>query len=462
MSFDVNYVDHPWESLPFGQHEEYDPLLANAYVRRSVYSQFINMVVDLGSMNAQSLTTTDLIPPRHSTGAIDNRTLWLNSNRFDSLQRDIAYQTYGGKLAFHEWDQLSFWLRQGSAGLNRIVDRHMAPMIVDTLDLLAFYSFLRHPRPYYEGGRADFSEITSGDTMSTGSIKDLQLGLEMRQKPWVNLPVDQPRPNNIICITSPGVVFDLKGESSGTTTATAYTEIIQNAEPSRLLQNADGNYLGVTFIKTNLAVLWNCGIVEARANITATVQAGDGAPDPTTTKVYDTYRMGQRNVAGQKHYVQVNNVTGFDVGDYVTIHTGTRTDYGIDSAQVGIDHDGVDWTDPQLHNEVIIDIDVGNSRLIFAKPLQEDFKTDLGAGVYGYVTKAQDIHTAVFLNDTDGILSASFQPPRVMRPPVVDDMMAMNRVTWKARMGYNLWQPESFEVWFGSGSSRRFGPRVAG
>jgi len=458
MSVDLFYLNHPWEKLAFGHHDELDPQLANIYMRSSVYTPWIQQAVDLGSKNAQKMEMTDLIPPRQTTGEKDHRTVWYNSERFDSYTRDITYKSYGGKLAFTEYDDISFWLRQGAAGLSRIVDRHMGQMVVDSLDVLSRNSFLAHPYPFVSGGGSDFNAVGAGDKITSDDIRDIWLGLEMRDRMYANLPLDDVTPMGIVCITSPGVLYDIKAEGASTN-KNDYITLNKEANPSSLLRQGVSQYLDVTFIKSNMATLWNCGDTTARANIIQPASGGDGS-DPAV-KVYGTYAVGEVGTAGVTHYVTTNIATGLAIGDWVTIHKLTTAEFGVTGPN------GVDYRDPDLHNDQIVnivEIAVGTEyRITFRKPLMTDFATDLGAGVYGYITKGKDIHTAVFLGGNTGILRGYFQPPRILRPPTFDDAMEMRRITWKGRYGDALWEPEAFEVLLCSATSRRgFGAAVDG
>lgn len=83
-------------------------------------------------------------------------------------------------------------------------------------------------------------------------------------------------------------------------------------------------------------------------------------------------------------------------------------------------------------------------------------ETDLGGGVYGYVTKGRNIHTAIFFSGAyqNGIISGVTQPPRIYTPPAVDDFESIYRISYDMWMKYQLWEPQTFEVAFLAGSNK--------
>jgi hypothetical protein len=281
----------------------------------------------------------------------------------------------------------------------------------------------------------------------------------MRDFPWTMLPNPQA-PTGLVCITSPGVTFDLRQEVNATE-GKGWIDIMKYADPSRLLRSVVAQYQGVTFIETPLAILWNAGTWTAQSAIKAAASAYDGAPNPTTTKVDGTYRMGESGIVGQKHYIQLatGQAANFAKGDIVTIHKLRTNAYGVTN--------GVDYEDPDLvagwHESRIVEApDTVNDRITINRPLGIDYTTDLGGTVFGYVTKGQHIHTSVFLGSNQGIKRGVVTPPKVMFPRAVDDFLSQERITWKGMYGENLWQPEVFEVVLSSGSIRGYGDRIAG
>ncbi|PJF27203.1 MAG: hypothetical protein CUN52_14855, partial [Phototrophicales bacterium] len=229
-------------------------------------------------------------------------------------------------------------------------------------------------------------DTSSTFRMNTDLVDGVGLQMQMRQPQWAGLPMDSDG-NSIVCITSYGAIHDLKREYSANNPLN-FVGINQYAPTVKLFTGEVGSYRGIVrFIGSNMCVLWNCGSIITQKNITAAVRPGDGAPDPSTTRVDNVFAVGQPNAT---HYIQLNNVTGLEVGDTVTIH---RTRYNGNGSR-GVTN-GVDYLDPMLQNVEIVAIDSVNNRITIATPYlmtQLDgtaLETDLGGGVYGYVTKGR-------------------------------------------------------------------------
>ena len=89
-----------------------------------------------------------------------------------------------------------------------------------------------------------------------------------------------------------------------------------------------------------------------------------------------------------------------------------------------------------------------------------DMDTDLGAGVYGYVTKGRHIHTSSYIGGPDAVIGGVGRPPVVKAPPPVDDFEQIQRFSWNAYEGYNNYRPEVAEIVFSAGSIRVTGDKI--
>jgi hypothetical protein len=153
------------------------------------------------------------------------------------------------------------------------------------------------------------------------------------------------------------------------------------------------------------------------------------------------------------HSVTVDELTGFAIGDYVTIHVDRTNANGVTN--------GLDYTDGKAQHRRIVNKSgaSGAGTLQFDRPLLEDFKTDLGSGVYAYVTKARHVHTMAFLAARDGVVMGVAQPPTIRTPRPVDDLDMIYRISWDAYMGWQSFNKNAVEIVFLSGSNRLTGPR---
>jgi hypothetical protein len=134
----------------------------------------------------------------------------------------------------------------------------------------------------------------------------------------------------------------------------------------------------------------------------------------------------------------------------VTFHKTVTSAYGV--------ADGVDFNEGTAITRRVVAVDIPNRRLVLDLPIMIDFITDLGGGVYGYVTKARHIHSSIFIGGPQGIVAGSALAPRFHTPRPIDDFESIYRFSWDAYLGYQTYAPEVFEVVFSAGSYRVKGP----
>jgi hypothetical protein len=198
-------------------------------------------------------------------------------------------------------------------------------------------------------------------------------------------------------------------------------------------------------------VLWNCGELIAQGLVTTAINAGDGSPNPGTTKVDATYMVGQTS-GGVKNYIDIGSwgtgaLANINVGDMVSIHLTRTSNYGITN--------GVDFQEGTMcTRRVVAKATSPNDRLVFDKPILTDMNTNLGGGTYAYVTKARNIHASIFVGGANGIVSGVALPPRFHAPAPVDDFEMVQRFSWDGYLGYQTYDPNVFEVVFSAGTTR--------
>lgn len=314
------------------------------------------------------------------------------------------------------------------------------------MDKLARNAFLSgHLAMYGRSTGIDFGDITTSDTITTSLLNDITLGMAERDVPgFVN---DSGAPGNIFCITTPGVLRDIRHEASNSANANAFIDVMKYADPKRIVAGEVGSYQGIRFIATNDACLFNNGTIIAQTTVTSAVAAGDGAPNPGTTAVYGVEYVGQ---PGKTHHITVADASGFAVGDKVALHTDRTNDFGVTN--------GVDFRDGTLQAEMEI-VAINGNNISFRRPSMWAYTTDLGGGVYAYLTKASNVHTALFVADTDGVVMGVAQPPRLHNPAPIDDLDQIFRFTYDMYLGYQVFNPYAFETLYLAGSNRHKGAR---
>src|SRR5690606_17210015 len=100
---------------------------------------------------------------------------------------------------------------------------------------------------------------TSGDKISTRLIHDIHLGMSEREVPYTRNPDGSAPFGNIICITTPGVLSDLRNEVANNSKGIEFINAMSYANATQLISGEVGTYAGVRFVQTNDACLYNAG-----------------------------------------------------------------------------------------------------------------------------------------------------------------------------------------------------------
>jgi N4-gp56 family major capsid protein len=449
--FDLYYSDEPFSVMDKNQRTWLDPDLIDIWRQRSVFRPLITFTASLLDKRATSMSVTQLLDPHPDTTPLAMRQIWMPSMHIDSREVEVTFQHNGNKIAYHKYDDMiTFWKKDGQAGLRRIARGALGVAEVDMNDILARNALINGALTtgytlYAGTGNTDFSDIGVGDTYDPDIGADIWLGMTYRDVPGAQGPSGAE--GSIVCFTSPGVIYDIQKNEDWVSTR----EYLQDRV---LLQYEVGAHKNVRYVQTPKCTLWNCGTVIARAPITVAVHAGDGAPVPGTTKVDGTYKVGQ-TTAGIVNYIQLGTFTSGSLGniavnDIVSFHQGVTSANGVT--------DGVDFTEGKLTNRRVVAIDSVNGRLVLDKPILVDYDVDLG-GFYGYVTLGRHVHASIFVGGPNAIVAGVSQQPLFYELDPIDDFKAIYRFSFDQYLGYQPYQPEVFEVLFSAGSTRVKGAR---
>lgn len=451
--FDTYYGVNPWEAVDKNQREWYFPEVAWIYNRDGVYGKFVPWTYNMANIRAKTAHVTKLLPPHADANQLELRRMWVNPSYIDSVQVDITLGHYGGKVAYHKWDEIvTYWKMKRRAGVRRIMKDALGKHMVDTLDILGRNAYIKgaltSEYATFAGNATSFSDLSTADLFSPDHADDVWL--RMLQNDVVEgVPGSSGAPGTIYCITSPGVIYDIRKSLKSVGAADAWSPVDPKTAVSRY---EVGMYSNVRFIMSNRAILWNSGTIIFQETVVAPITAGDGAPDPNTTKVDGYYAMGQ---AGSTHFLKLSGTpavgvlgTDLKVGDMVTIHLSKNTDtkFGVTG--------GVDFRDGRNHVRRVVSIDTVNNQIVLDKPIMIDMSTDLGGGVYAFVTKGRNVHSSLFIGGPNAVVGAVGQAPMFHAPPAVDDFEAMQRFSWDGFFGLNVVSPEKFEVVMSAGSTR--------
>src|SRR5690606_24852751 len=100
------------------------------------------------------------------------------------------------------------------------------------LDKVARNAFLQAPIAYYgDGSVSDFSGITVGMTAKVALLKAIRLGLKGRDTKGFVDPTKNGYLPAVICVTTPGVVYDLQNELDSSNKHDTFIEVNRYANP---------------------------------------------------------------------------------------------------------------------------------------------------------------------------------------------------------------------------------------
>jgi len=447
------YPQNPWQGVETKERTPwYYPTLYREFQRRTIFNRFVGMSFNHNGPRATELVISSLMMPHANHNPIGVRDMWLDASYMDTFARKITFRRQAAKMSLNRYDDLiTYYELDGVRGLQRIINEGFGHILTRQMDRLARDAFLKLPFRLYGDGSGgftgtNFANIDSSDTITTDLVQDINLGLKERDNPTVD--TEQGLGNTVICITSPGVIRDLRNEARNVHNSNAFIDTMKYANPQSIITGEVGTYNGMRFLSHNDMILYNCGAIEHQATVDAPILAGDGAPNPESTAVDGVEYVGQ---AAATHFVTVNDASGFSVGDILTIHVRRTNAHGITN--------GVDWEDGKLHNRRVVAVDTGANTVTFDRPILEDFKVDLGGSVYGYVTKGRNVHTMLVLTGRDAVVTGVAQPPTIRMPRPIDDLDMIWRVTADYYMGWQPFNKHGGELVFLAGSNRYTGAR---
>lgn len=347
---------------------------------------------------------------------------------------------------------ITYWRKNGTAGMRAIARGALGQAEVDMNDMLARNALITgaltsgYSLYGFSGSGVNFNDIDTSDLYDPALGADIWLGMANRGVEGALGP--NGAEGSIVAYTTPGVIYDIQQDDDWQTTR-------EYLGDRTLLNYEVGAHKNVRYVQTPKCTLWNCGVIIARAPINAMVHAGDGAPDRATTKVDGTYMVGQ-GTAGVVHYISLGTFTtgtiaSLAVNDIITLHQTTTAAYGITG--------GVNFNEGKLTNRRIVSIDSVNGRIVLDTPMLVDFDSDLGGGVYGYITLGRHIHASIFIGGAQSLVAGVAQQPLFYALDPIDDFKAIYRFSFDQYLGYQLFRPEVLEVIFTAGSTRIKGPR---
>lgn len=455
------YASEPWSAITDKERDWYVPLLMDAFFQRSTYADMVPVKVDLTAQETRTMIFSGMWRLEPNWNALGDRQIWLDTMHPASWQQRITTHHYGGKMAVHELDPLiTYWKASGggAGGLVPMVNNLLAGAIIDQLEIQVRNAFAESQMTFFSDGAGGssgtgFSDIAATDVYVPSILRDLNLAFDYNQVH------QQGTSLRAVAYCSPGQVYEAEDNAD-------FKGVLEVARARQLLNYEVGEYKGVGHVSNVINTLWNMGTITAQAPIAAAVNAGDGAPiadpDAGTGYVDGVKEVGQK-AGTQTPYIELGVFTtglisDLVVGDVITLHTlrsaGTVLPYDVANAPIP--------SDGTITNRRIVEIDDVNGYIYLDRPVQKELVTDLGAGVYGYLTKGLHIHMAV-VNAAPGAVVGGFTMPPVIRfPMVIDDTGSMYRVSWHGWYEYKLFRPEVVAVIYTSGPVAPMGFKATG
>ena len=451
----------PWPDLSARNREWYDPYLMVAYTKNSMWYNIVRFLVNMLPTHSKYINITQGLPALPDIEEQELRGITLPRIYYDSMSQQIEVTSYGAMIQAHKWDSYIWqWAEKArkdpftytnegipQTDLFSFIQNRLGPQMVETLDILARNAFLTNSK--YRSFASDatgFHDLAAGDTFNPEIARSVQLGASYSSNALASFPA----------IVSPSATYAVK-QLATSDDYVDWNKAVQNPD---LLNYVVAEFENVTWMHNWRMVLWNVGEVLAQASITEAIEIGDGAPDPETTRVDDVFAVGSPDAT---HYIQLSNITdpstaetGFKVGDTVTLH---RSRPSANAAMATVD--GVAWNHHANLDVEIISVDYSLNRITLRTPvLNEKYTTTVGTGFYGWVTKARDVHAAIFMKKgigNPGVVAGVMQPPQFHILQPADVRKAVYSFSWDAYLKYQMVDPDAYEVHFYAGAVRRGG-----
>lgn len=427
-----------------------------AFRRHALYSPLIDWDARMSQTGAQTMIEHELMEGDVNYNPISLTANYVDSQGMDSRYRSFAVSRYGGKVQLHKSSNVfNQWKISGGRDWRPLLRDVLGDHVVRLNESLARNVWFAGPKTFwtYSGSATDFSGIGSTDKFKLDIVNQWNLRLGNTGSPVI--PGDQASAK--VAIVPPGVIYDIfQALPSATGNETALWRDVQlYAGGTALLNFEVGMYKGVRFQQApndkfgvNPNVLYNAGVITKQYAVTAPIKIGDGSPDPSTTTVDGVWHVGQQNVT---HYIQLEDYTAgdFNVNDWVTIHVKTSTAYGVTG--------GVDPFDGQTIVRRVVAVDPTNNTISFDRPIMNNYTAQFAGksvtgntngAFYAYVTRGRHIGFALVLGSRGGVSGQIAKPIEFYEPRPVDDFDSVWRFTYDQVVGYNIAEPNMFELHF--------------
>jgi hypothetical protein len=464
--FEQYYDLNPIAVIDQDQWDFRYPEVALLFRNSAVYTPLIDWTNDPAKLGVMGTIVTELIEGDTNADEIPFDAMYIDAQGVDSRSRTYSVKRYGGKVQLKKYENLfTQWQKAGGRDWRPLLRGLLGQDVLRKHEILARNIFLRSPKDRwtYGGNATSIGTIDSSDIFNLASVLDWNFRLGNTGSPVI--PGDAASAK--VAIVPPGIEYDIRKGLAAASGNEAAMWRDARLYAGQTLNYELGEYSGVRFIKApndkfgiNPAVLYNTGAITKQYGVSERINAGDGSPDPETTKVDETWSVGQKNVT---HYIQLEDFAqnDFALNDIVTIHTRRTSAYGVTN--------GVDPLDGTAIHRRVVAVDYTNNRLSFDRPVMWSYQVPMvatpvsgAAGTYyAFVTKAKAIGMVLVMGSRGGVLGATADPLKFYEPKPIDDFDSVWRFSYDMVLGHNVWEPNYFELHFCAVSQPKPGGIVA-
>lgn len=407
-------------TLPSWQRDWYELALLETLRKKSVLVPFTILKEDFSAVKTKRIIYSEVYDMEPNWNSILETSIWFKGGSLDSRTQAIDLLLYHNILKFSDYHQIVDYINRGD--MNGLANSKLGINLVDTLDILCRNAYMTHPFKLFSNAKTSRANLISTDIFDLSYAEGIRTLLHEDAVPGIDVTEDGGQAM-IVCITTPRVIHDIRNAAGS-----EWTDVNNYHSTGRKFTAEVGSWGGVRFMMSNRLRLRNHGAVTAQGVLQAATVPGQGAPATVDT----IYTVGQ---TGATTYVQLDTAeaANFSVGDWVTIHADGGANPPVE-------------TDGTQEDRRIVNVDTGNDRISFHKPLLKDHAS--GARV----TKGLDVNVSLFLG-APGVVYAVGERPNLIFPPKIDDAMSVNRVGWRGFFKFQLFRPEVFRVVESAGSA---------
>ena len=460
-----SYLDmHPMAVWNRDSWDERDTAIDTRLHQQDIFfgplADYVQMPTGVG-LNQQYYTGRELLQSHANHNPIGTYQRFTSGIYVDSREKSIRSRfTYGGKAQWDVNDEMVTRFSGDNDGLiSAAMNGNLLNNYAEVHEKIARDALLRNARYKFLGdttewnaSSANFSDLdlTNKHFFDIKFLEDMSFRMAVRSRDVKKaygdyaspVPGENFRESCLVSVPT-SVYYDLWNSP-----AKDWMVELRSAGDNRVINGGKVQYRNMTIQDHGVdRSLWNAGNVVLQATVTEPIHWGDGAPDPELGTKVGVYLTGQGG-ANVKHYIQCasgTNLALISAGDFINIHTQRTSEWGITN--------GCDVLDGMTITVEVLSVNDGADQIVVREPITEQYDSDLGGGVYAYITKAQHVYPVYCIGARGMMVWAGRQKP-VWRTPTDEeaDFPSIKRVTWQERGEMNEWQQDLHEIVFCAGS----------